>query len=122
MTSKKSALLVALLTESTLSGAAKEAGISRSTAYKYLADQEFQEELNVRRSECIYDTVRYLQSKLTLCSEQLMRIIENAETADQVKINAINTVFANFKAMYEAAEVITRLENIEKAMKEVNQL
>ena len=57
-----------------------------------------------------------LQIKLTVCSEQLVRIIENEDTADQVKINAINTVFSNFKTMSETAEIIARLEAIEQLM------
>ena len=116
MTQKQTAFLKAMLEESTISKAADAANISRETAYKYLKDPAFKTELDKRRSECLNDTVRFLQSKLTLCSEQLVKIIENEETADQVKINAINTVFTNFKSMSETAEVITRLEQIEKLM------
>jgi ACT domain-containing protein len=96
--------------------AAKAAKISRETAYKYLKDSEFKAELDKRRSECLNDTVRFLQGKLTVCSEQLVRIIENEDTADQVKINAINTLFSNFKSMSETVEIIARLEEIERLM------
>lgn len=116
MTQKQTAFLKAMLEESTISKAADAAKISRETAYKYLKDPTFKAELDKRRSECLNDTVRFLQSKLILCSEQLVKIIENEDTADQVKINAINTVFTNFKSMSETAEVITRLEQIERLM------
>lgn len=114
MTAKQTAFLKAMLEESTISKAVKAAGISRDTAYKYLKDPSFKAELDKRRSECLNDTVRFLQTKLTLCSEQLISIIEKEDTSDQVKINAINTVFANFKAMAETADIVTRLEQIEK--------
>lgn len=116
MNQKQSAFLKAMLEESTISKAAKAAKISRETAYKYLKDLEFKAELDKRRSECLNDTVRFLQSKLTVCSEQLVRIIENEYTADQVKINAINTLFSNFKSMSETVEIIARLEEIERLM------
>ena len=116
MNQKQSVFLKAMLEESTISKAAKAAKISRETAYKYLKDPEFKAELDKRRSECLNDTVRFLQGKLTVCSEQLVRIIENEDTADQVKINAINTVFSNFKTMSETAEIIARLEEIERLM------
>lgn len=116
MTQKQAAFLKAMLEESTISKAADTAKISRETAYKYLKDPDFKAELDKRRSECLNDTVRFLQSKLTVCSEQLVRIIEDEDTADQVKINAINTVFTNFKSMSETADVIARLEQIEKMM------
>lgn len=114
MTQKQTRFLQAMLEESTISKAAAVAGISRETAYKYLKEPEFKAELDKRRSDCLNDTVRYLQGKLALCSEQLMKIIENESTADQVKINAINTVFTNVKTMTETADVIARLEAIEQ--------
>lgn len=117
MTAKQTAFLKAMLEESTISKAVKAAGISRDTAYKYLKDPSFKAELDKRRSECLNDTVRFLQTNLTLCSEQLISIIEKEGTADQVKINAINTVFANFKAMAETADIVERLEQIEELMK-----
>ncbi|MBQ8724072.1 MAG: hypothetical protein IJY74_00185 [Oscillospiraceae bacterium] len=114
MTAKQTAFLQAMLEKSTVTKAAASAGISRATAYKYLHDPAFQAELTKRRRECICDTVRFLQSRLTVCSEKLLEIVEKPDTADQVKINAINAVFANCKAMTETADVITRLERIEE--------
>lgn len=118
MTGKQMAFLKAMLEEPTITKAAEKAKIGRNTAYKYLSNPEFQSELNRRRGECINDTVRYLQGKLSLCSETLINIIENPETSNQVKINAINAVYANCKAMTETAEVIARLEQIEQSISE----
>ncbi len=106
MNGKKIKFLQALLSESTVTKAAEKAGISRSTAHKYLNDEEFQCELAQRKSECIDDTIRYLQGKLALCGEVLVSIIEDPDAADQVKINAINTIYSNCKSMTETAEVI----------------
>lgn len=116
MTAKQTAFLKAMLEESTISKAAKAAGIARDTAYRYLKNPDFQAELTKRRGECINDTVRFLQGKLSLCSEVLIQIVEKPETSDQVKINAINAVFQNCRAMTETAEIIERLERIEELM------
>lgn len=113
MNGKQTAFLKALLEESTITKASETAGISRKTAYKYLANRDFQAELNKRRAECINDTVRFLQGKLALCGETLVNIIENPEIPAQIKINAVNAVYANCKSMTETAEIITRLESIE---------
>lgn len=113
MTAKQNAFLKAMLEQSTISKAAASAGIARDTAYRYLKNPEFQAELTKRRGECINDTVRFLQGKLALCSEKLIEIVEKPKTSDQVKINAINAIFANCKAMTETAEVIARLEQLE---------
>ena len=58
-----------MLEESTITKAAEKAGISRDTAYKYLKNENFQAELNKRRTECISDTVRVLQSNLLSIQE-----------------------------------------------------
>lgn len=116
MSNKQVIFLQAMLESSTITKAAEKAGITRQTAYRFLKDTEFQAELKRRRDECINDTVRYLQGKLAMCSETLIKIIENPATNDQVKINAINAVYATCKSMTEIAEVVARLEEIEKAI------
>lgn len=117
MTQKQSAFLEAMLQCSTISKAAKMAGISPNTATKYMRDAEFQTELTKRRGECISDVVRYLQGKLSKCAEELMKIIDDPEIQPQIKINAVNSVFAFSKSMTEA-EIITRLEAIETQIRE----
>ncbi len=114
MNGKQQAFLKAMLEESTITKASEKAGISRKTAYKYLSDRDFQSEVNRRRAECVNDTVRFLQGKLALCGETLIKIIESPEIPPQVKINAVNAVYTNCKSMTETAEILTRLEEIEK--------
>lgn len=118
MTAKQTAFLKAMLEESTVSKAAQKAGIARDTAYRYLKNPAFMAELTRKRSECINDAVRFLQGKLTFCSETLVQIIENPKTADQVKINAINAIFMNCKALTETAEILERLQQIETNLQE----
>ena len=116
MNKKQLNFLQALLTEPSISRATKKAGISRSTAYRYLDNALFMQELNKAKSECISNTIRYLQGNLSSCSEELMRIIQNPKTADQVRINAINTVFANCKNLIDTFEVAERLQRIEEQL------
>lgn len=118
MNKKQVDFLQALLTESTIAGATKKAGISRSTAYRYINDATFKTELTKAKAECISDTIRYLQGNLTACSEELMRIIKNPDTADQVRINAINTVFSNCKSLIDTCEVEERMRHIEEMLQD----
>ena len=118
MNKKQEKFLQALLIESTITSAAKKAGISHSTAYRFLKDAEFKKELNKVKSECITDTIRYLQGNLTACSEALIKIVKNPATADQVRINAINTVFQNCKSLIETCEVEERMLKLEELISE----
>lgn len=114
MTQKQIAFLDAMLQCSSISNAANRAGISPNTATKYMKDTTFRAELDRRRNECLDDTVRFLQANLAMCGEALIGIIENEETPPQTKINAINTVFTNFRAMYETLDIANRLAQLEK--------
>lgn len=118
MSKKQMDFMQALLTEATIDAAAKKAGISRSTAYRYLKDAAFNQELNRAKSECISDTIRYLQGKYSRCAQHLIRIIEKPDTADQVRINAINTVFQNCKSLIDTCEIEERMRHIEERMQE----
>ena len=118
LSSKQNRFLQCLLTESTVMKAAQKAGISRSTAYKYLNDPKFKSCLDSARGECIHDTIRFLQGNFAKCSEELMKIVDNPETADQVRINAINSVFANGKALIDNYEIEERLKQIEELLQE----
>lgn len=114
MNNRKNKFLLALLEESTITKAAEKAGISRPTAYKFLKDADFQAELSERKSETIDGCIRYLQGKLALCNETLIAIIEDPTTAPQVKINAINSVYATCKSMTETAELLEMSEKVER--------
>lgn len=114
MTGKQAKFLKSMLEESTISKAAEKAGITRKTAYNYLKNKDFKKELNRRRGELVNDAVRYLQGKLSLCNETLVSMIENPDTSNQIKINAINAIYTNCKSMTETAEIITRLEQVEE--------
>lgn len=117
MNGKKTKFLQALLSESTVTKAAEKAGISRSSAHKYLNDENFRNELERRKTECIDDTIRYLQGKLALCGEVLVSIIEDPNAADQVKINAINTIYSNCKSMTETAEIVAMAPQVAQLAK-----
>lgn len=118
MRGKQRAFLEAMLQCPTITEASKMADISRDTAYKYLKDEAFKKELSKRQGEHISGTVRFLQSKLNACAETLAEIVENPETPPQIKINACNAIFQNCKAMTDTAEIIERLEEIERVMHE----
>lgn len=113
MKQKQVKFLEALLREPTVTRSAQVAGITRSTAYSYLNDPSFKQELDKRRNECIEDAVRYLQGKLSVCVETLVSIIEDPDTAPQIKVNAITATSAFCKNLTEA-EVLNRLQKLEK--------
>ena len=114
---KKEAFLLAMLENPTITKATESAGISRTTAYKFLKDEDFKQELEHRRNEAVSDAVNYLQSNLTRCAEVLVEIVNNKKVPPQVRVNAVNSVFTNAKAMSESVDFLLRVVSLEKRTK-----
>ena len=117
MNQKQMSFLQALLTQPNISAAANKAGISRSTAYKYLNNEAFKEELRKRQDECISDVTRFLQNRLGMCSVRLAKIAADPDTPPQVAINACNAIFTACKNLTETNEIMVRLQQLEELLK-----
>lgn len=111
---KRDEFLIAMLEATTTKQAWEMAGISRTTAYHYLGDKSFKKELQDRRNEILSHTVQYLQVNLGKCSAILMEIVEDAKTPASVKVQAINSVFSNYKNLTETIELRERIEKLEE--------
>lgn len=115
---KQELFLQAMLQCTTVSEAAKMANIARSTAYRYMDDPKFKVELSKAKAEIVSGTATYLQQNLAVCGKVLMEIINNPKTAPAVKVQAINTVFCNAKALTETADIMQKLIEIETKFKD----
>lgn len=115
---KKESFLQAMLQCPTVSEAASMAKISRSTAYKYIHDEGFMLQLAQAKSEILSGTATFLQQNLADCGKELMKIVKDPATPPAVRVQAINTVFCNAKALTETADIVQKLTFIETKMKE----
>ena len=111
---KKDAFLIALLEAGTTKEAYEKAGLPARTAYNYLKDETFKKELQARRGEVLRDSIHHLQANLTTCTRVLMEIVTDAGTPAAVKVQAINSVFSNYKNLSETIELRERIEKLEE--------
>ena len=111
---KRDAFLIAMLEATTTKEAWEMAGINRNTAYNYLKDEEFKKELQARRGEVLRDSIHHLQMNLSTCTRVLMEIVTDAGTPASVKVQAINSVFSNYKNLTETIELRERIEKLEE--------
>lgn len=117
---KRDKLLIAMLSTSTTEKAIKAAGVSKNFAYKLLKDHEFIKDLDNARAMMINDAARYLQGHLEKASTELIKIIEDETIKPQIRINAINSLFAACKSMTELSDVLQRIERLEEILKNDN--
>ena len=111
---KKDAFMIALLEGGTTKEAYQKAGLPARTAYNYLKDEEFKKELQSRRGEVLRDSIHHLQMNLSTCTHVLMEIVTDAGTPASVKVQAINSVFSNYKNLSETIELRERIEKLEE--------
>lgn len=114
---KKEAFLLAMLESPTVTKAIQSAGIGKTTAYRYMKEDAFQRELERRRNEAVGEAVSYLQSNLTRCAEVLIDIVNNKRVPPQIRVNAVNSVFTNAKAMTESVDFLLRVVELERRTK-----
>ena len=105
-TANREAIVIsAMLTQPNIAKVAKATGVSERTIYKMLKSETFQEQLTEARKRATDEAINYLQGNLNTCAEALIEIIKDKENnSAQVRINAINSVFNNLKALNTDSE------------------
>lgn len=115
---KQIAFIDAYLSEQDINKVCKKLDITRPTYYKYLNDDAVKQEIYKIRIETLENTTRYLQDNLRLCSQKLIDIITSDDTAPQIKINAINSVFSNCNKLTEQVDILSKVKEIEQRLSE----
>lgn len=115
---KQLAFIDAYLSESDINKVCKKLNITRPTYYKYLNDDAIKQEISRIRLATIENTTRYLQDSLTLCSQELVKIVKSEDTAPQIKINAINSIFNNCSKLTEQVDIIQEIDKINQRLQE----
>lgn len=113
MNIRKERFLNAYIVSGTVEEAARLAGIGRSTGYKYLHEQDFDEALSAHRKDMAKAATSYLTSKMRMCAEKLIDIIENESTPATVKVQAVQTVFGNVSRLIDQLDIMKRIEALE---------
>lgn len=92
--------------------------ITRPTYYKYLKDDAIKNAIANQRIEIMQGATKNLQVNLSLCSDELIKIIKSDETPPQIKINAINSVFNNCNKLTEQLDIISEIESIKEKLED----
>ena len=111
-------VMAALLSSGTQTEAAEKCGITTRTLRTYLADPEFSEEFTRRKRQLITDATRQLQSSYPAAIKALREIVEGG--SEGARISAARALLEYGTRFTEQHEVLTQLEELERAMTEKN--
>ena len=108
--------MAALLTEGSIEGAARAAGIAVATAWRWHGTEEFQAEYRARQKEVIEHTVMRIKGAMSEAIDVLRSIMVNDENPASARVSAARSILDNgFKAI-ETEDILARLEALESMM------
>ena len=105
-------ILTALLSCGSIAEAEKISGVSRTTIYNRLADETFKAEYDRRRSLVLNEAC----TTLTKAVDTIRGIMEDTDTAPQVRLNASALILQNCLKYTEQIDILSRIEELEKSV------
>jgi len=105
-----------LVGNATYTEGCKEAGINKTTLYKWLKDGDFKAELDRQRDEVAAEAFGLLSQSLTKAVEALAGLLDNKD--DRVKRLAAKDIISVFVKHKEAEDIDKRLTAIEDRIAE----
>jgi hypothetical protein len=110
-TPKQARAIDALLTEGGIDAAAKVAGVSRVTLWRWLQDETFCNQLKQAESERIGATIRRLTSLSDSAVSTLQAAMDNGKTSEQIR--AADIVLARMLQLRELHDLEARVAALE---------
>jgi hypothetical protein len=106
-------LLLALACGATVENAARQAGLSESTAYRRLAQAEFKQQLATMRADMVQRTAGTLTAAATEAVKALVGLLQPA-TPHATRLGAARAVLELGVKLREAAELEARITALEQ--------
>lgn len=113
---KQEAAIIGLLNMPTIEEAAKHAGISGPTLWRWLQDPEFQAEYRKARRHVLGQATAQLQQAAGAAVKALKEIIEDAKASTSARVMAARTVLEMGLKAIEVEEIEVRLAAVEQAL------
>lgn len=113
LTTKQRRLIAALLSESKNLDAAKKAGVSEATIYRWLEDPTFQAALRAAEGQAIDVATRQLVTLQDSAIETVKTIMTDTKTPAGVRLRAARTIIDSLLRLRELRNMEERLAQLE---------
>jgi hypothetical protein len=111
-------IILALLSNPTVTDAAKELGVTPQTIYNRLRDDSFRSLYAERRQQVLSENCYRLQGYVGDAIETLHDVVvDEMGTATQVRLNAADALLRHCYRLTELTDILQRLEKLESQMK-----
>ena len=113
-------LLSALIACGSIRAAAKIAECSETTIRTRLNDNDFRQRYEQAKGAILTEACDAISARLTRAIDTLCEVLEDTENAATVRVSAASEILRQGLRYIEVANILTRLEAIEKAQKDNN--
>ena len=113
-------LLSALIACGSIRAAAKIAECSETTIRTRLNDNDFRQRYEQAKGTILTEACDAISARLTRAIDTLCEVLEDTENAATVRVSAASEILRQGLRYIEVANILTRLEAIEKAQKDNN--
>jgi len=108
-------LLAALLQGRSISDAASLADMSRRTASRRMADEDFRRRLKDARAQVVHEVGRKLTAAATVAADETLKLMKESES-EAIRLGAARLIFENELRIRESVDMGERLDKLEKAI------
>lgn len=117
LNAKQEKFLLALITSPSTESAWKRAGITESTAYRYMKQPAFKEAQRKLMRELMATVTGRLQYEATASVNVLAELRDNPDTPPYSRVEASKILLEMAFKTYELGDVLERIEQLEEGMK-----
>jgi len=118
LTQKQQAFLEAMLTSKTIEEAYQKADITRNTAYRYLNDDEWQEQYRNKRNKLTDELTSQLLQLGTQAINTLEENLNDPEATPASKNTTAKTILDYIYSNYDREQIIERIEELDRLINE----
>ena len=112
---KQEKALIALLTEPTISAAAKTAGIGERTLHTWLGEDAFAKAYRDARRAAVQQTIARLQQASSMAVTTLMEVMDGMGNSPAARVSAAKAVIEQTLKSTEIEDLAARIEALEQA-------
>lgn len=118
LTPKQHSFLAAMMEEPSIDSAAKKAGVTRNTAYKYLEDDDFKKELQAARRKVIDGISNRLRNLGGSAIDTLRDNLTHEESSPATRNSTAKIILEFIYRSHELENVTERLDEMERLLEE----
>ncbi|MDQ5827308.1 MAG: LacI family DNA-binding transcriptional regulator [Chloroflexota bacterium] len=110
---RQEAVLVALLAQPTLKEAAEAAGVSETTAWRYLQDEKFRERYRAAQRQCVEHIIVRVRQDAGAAVSALREIVDDRTAPASSRVQAARAILETVFKAVEVSEMEGRMEALE---------